>query len=63
MFAILLLIATILIVYIYNFLNQKYSYWSSRGIVGPKPFFIFGNLTQNILKRKTTGQIAIEVYK
>lgn len=43
----------------YLWLRHRYSYWERRGVKGPKPVFVFGNL----LKQLTFQEHISEAYK
>lgn len=63
MFAILLIIVTALIVYLYNKLRNTYNYWNVRNVEGPKPHFFVGNNLANLLRKKSIGEIIEDAYK
>nr|QLI62168.1 cytochrome P450 19 [Streltzoviella insularis] len=37
--------------FVYLWFQHKFSYWSKKGVTGPKPVFLFGNI-QDVIKRK-----------
>ncbi|XP_066262203.1 uncharacterized protein [Euwallacea similis] len=47
----------------FSWTRLKYSYWEKRGIVGPKPIPLLGNIGKHILGRCTLGQAIHESYK
>lgn len=46
-----LLIAIVIIVYIMLWFRYKFSYWSERGVVGPKPNFFFGHIKKVVTSK------------
>ncbi|RZC38867.1 p450 domain containing protein, partial [Asbolus verrucosus] len=43
-------------------LKLNYEYWEKRGVPGPKPKFIVGNLAQTFLGKKSPTEIFCDVY-
>lgn len=41
----------------------KLDYWSKRGVIGPKPSLIFGNIWDMMTGKKAMGEIYVEIYK
>lgn len=63
MWLILLLIAVLLFAYFYKNIDKKQSYWKERNVPGPDPTFLVGNMLENMVKKKSLGQILIDIYK
>ncbi|VEN58316.1 unnamed protein product [Callosobruchus maculatus] len=53
----------VLVIVIVVWLRRSYSYWSNKGIPGPEPKWIVGNLGSNIIRKKSFGDIVTEVYR
>ena len=47
--ALVTLVVTPLAIWVYMYYKKKYNYWAKRGIRGPKPTIVFGNLFQSVL--------------
>lgn len=58
--AVALLLVTFLLYYISV---SKYEYWKKRGVLGPKPVPLLGNIGDAILMKKQLGEIYTDIYK
>ncbi|XP_063236386.1 probable cytochrome P450 6a14 [Bacillus rossius redtenbacheri] len=47
---------------VYWWLSSKYTYWSDRGVPGPKPSVIFWNAKDIVLRKKIRAEVYQEVY-
>ncbi|KAJ3641253.1 hypothetical protein Zmor_027767 [Zophobas morio] len=59
MFVLLVVLA---VVAVYYFLKLNYRYWEKRGVVGPKPNFLVGNLGKSFILKASPGEIFADVY-
>lgn len=59
----LLVLVVLLLVLFWYWLKPKYSYWNDRGIPGPTPWPLFGNIGWHLLGRCTLGEAIREIYK
>lgn len=48
---------------IYFYITEKYKFFESRGIAGPKPEFFFGNLREAFFKRRHFSSIINDFYE
>ncbi|KAL4713150.1 hypothetical protein ACJJTC_018795 [Scirpophaga incertulas] len=46
----------------YIFCKRKYSYWSAKGITGPKPFPVFGNYVRVFLQKQFVNECINDIY-
>jgi len=44
------------------YLTSNFDYWKSRGIRGPQPIPIFGNMKDVMLSKKFIGNFTLELY-
>ncbi|XP_044262899.1 cytochrome P450 6g1-like [Tribolium madens] len=56
-----ILLLTIIII-IYYLLHLNYQYWRKRGVPGPKPRFLVGNMGKSFICKSSPGQIFTEAY-
>jgi hypothetical protein len=56
----LLLVPLLITVYLY-YVN-KFTYWKRRGVLTPKPVPLFGNFLMAMLQKRSPGQILQDVY-
>lgn len=47
----------------YLWTKQKLSYWNRRGVTGPKPNFVFGNVGPTITFAENMGSLTEKWYK
>lgn len=47
---------------LYYYFTRTFNYWKSRGVVGPEPVPLFGNLKESALRRKNMGVVFKEIY-
>ncbi|XP_061711771.1 cytochrome P450 6B5-like [Cydia pomonella] len=47
---------------VYLYLTRNYSYWKKRGIAGPEPVPVFGNLKDTALRRTTFNELFKHFY-
>jgi cytochrome P450 family 6 len=60
-FNIFLLIATVLLaLYYYN--RQKHNYWRARGVKGPTPWPIVGNIGKVFFRKTSLADFLMEIY-
>jgi cytochrome P450 family 28 len=59
MFVVLFISAVLIALY---FLKENYEYWKKRGVPGPKPKFIVGNLGQSFLMKKSPFEVFTDIY-
>ncbi|XP_066155879.1 uncharacterized protein [Euwallacea fornicatus] len=57
---VLLLVSLILFL---SWVRSKYSFWEKRGVKGPKPIPLLGNIAKHVLGRCTIGQALHEIYR
>ncbi|KAF5281197.1 hypothetical protein FQA39_LY17837 [Lamprigera yunnana] len=62
MFTLCVLIS-IFCAYLYYHLKIHYEYWKTRGVPNPTVSYMFGNLYESVIFRKSLGQIYHEIYK
>ncbi|XP_025263421.1 cytochrome P450 6A1-like [Camponotus floridanus] len=60
-FEILCIIATTFLA-VYYYFTSNYDFWKSRGIRGPKPKPVFGNIKDVALNNKFIGDYLLEIY-
>lgn len=60
---VLLIVLTVVIVVSCYRLTSQYDFWSSRGVPGPKPSFLFGNFKHVTLAKISLGDFLTEGYK
>jgi cytochrome P450 family 28 len=60
MFVVLVVSAVLIALYV---LKENYEYWKKRGVPGPKPKFIVGNLGQSFLMKKSPFEVFTDIYK
>lgn len=53
--------AVILVIYYY--FTSTFDFWKSRGIPGPQPIPLFGNVKDVMLTRKAMSNYLLEIYK
>lgn len=61
MLLLLLLLASVYVIYKYVTANNNY--WKDRGVPYEPPTFLFGSLKDNIMMRKHFGQIMTDIYR
>uniref|UniRef100_A0AAT9UTT0 Cytochrome P450 6PZ29 n=1 Tax=Maconellicoccus hirsutus TaxID=177089 RepID=A0AAT9UTT0_MACHI len=59
----LILIVILLLIYFHRWLTKRYSYFEHLGIPYLKPNFLFGNLTDAFLLRKSISEVYADLYK
>lgn len=52
-----------LLVAVYLYYVNKFTYWKRRGVMTPKPIPLFGNFLMPMLQKRSPGQILQDVYK
>jgi len=60
-FNIFLLIAAILLA-LYHYNRKKHDYWRARGVKGPTPWPILGNIGRVFFRKTSLGDFLMEVY-
>ncbi|XP_076241483.1 cytochrome P450 6a2-like [Calliopsis andreniformis] len=48
---------------IYYYLTSTYDFWKSRGVNGPKPVFLFGNIKDVMLQKMSMAEYLTKVWK
>lgn len=48
---------------VFYILRRNYSYWKERGVPGPDPTFIFGNLGPAFTGKKSLTEVYAEIYR
>ncbi|OAD56723.1 Cytochrome P450 6B4 [Eufriesea mexicana] len=48
---------------IYYYFTIKFKFWESRGVIGPRPIFLFGNFLKVILARTTLPEYVKQIYE
>ncbi|XP_071646284.1 cytochrome P450 6A1-like isoform X1 [Temnothorax longispinosus] len=61
-FEILCGIAVVIILALYYFLTSNYDFWKSRGVRGPRPIPVFGNLKNVTFSKISVGYYLAELY-
>nr|WIT94143.1 cytochrome P450 monooxygenase CYP347E7 [Euwallacea interjectus] len=61
MFWIVLFIVSLIL--FLSWMRSKYSYWEKRGVKGPTPIPLFGNIAKHVLGRCTMGQAIYDIYR
>nr|ACZ97410.2 cytochrome P450 CYP6CT1 [Zygaena filipendulae] len=59
---ILLCLFMLMILSLYLWFRHKYSYWSKRGVFGPRPVVLFGNMLDVLMSRKQIFQPYCDYY-
>lgn len=44
-------------------MKPKYDYWTNRGVFGPKPSALVGNLGDNVKAKKSLGLVYASIYE
>jgi len=47
----------------FAYINEKYKFFNTRGIAGPKPEFFFGNMREAFYKRRHFSSIIDDFYQ
>nr|CAI5835402.1 unnamed protein product [Callosobruchus analis] len=58
-----LILVPIAVLACFFWMQNRYSYWSSRGVPGPDPTFIVGNVGPTVLRQKSVGEIVTSLYR
>ncbi|RZC35328.1 p450 domain containing protein [Asbolus verrucosus] len=58
----LLILAIVAIATAYYFLNLNYRYWKKRGVPGPKPTLLLGNLGPSFFLKKSPAEVYEDIY-
>jgi cytochrome P450 family 6 len=59
-----ILCACVTILYLfYYYLTVNFDYWTSRGVIGPKPIPFFGNVIDYMLGKKCMGDFYRDIYE
>ncbi|XP_015434757.1 PREDICTED: probable cytochrome P450 6a14 [Dufourea novaeangliae] len=53
---------SVILFLLYYYLTSNFNYWKNRGVSGPRPVPIFGNLRQMIMKNLFLGEILKQMY-
>lgn len=48
---------------LYYYLTADFDYWTSRGVNGPKPVPVFGNIINFVLGKRSLGDVLKDVYE
>jgi hypothetical protein len=56
------LLLVLLLVAVYLYYVNKFTYWKRRGVLTPKPIPLFGNFLMAMLQKRSPGQIVEDVY-
>lgn len=48
---------------LYYYLTADFDYWTSRGVNGPKPVVVFGNITNHVFGKRSLGDVLKDVYE
>ncbi|XP_059061353.1 cytochrome P450 6B2-like [Achroia grisella] len=56
------LVVIALLYILYHYFTRNFNYWKSRGIVGPDPVPLFGNIIKAALRYETHGQAIAKIY-
>ncbi|XP_017757738.1 PREDICTED: cytochrome P450 6B1-like [Eufriesea mexicana] len=51
-----------LLLALYYYLGSSFDYWKNRGVVGPKPIPIFGNVKDVLLRKINLGDYVAQIY-
>lgn len=52
----------VVILTLYYYFTSTFGFWKSRGIRGPRPTVLFGNVKDLMLARKATSDYSTEIY-
>ncbi|RZC42383.1 p450 domain containing protein, partial [Asbolus verrucosus] len=59
----ILILLTVAIGALFYILSLNYQYWRKRGVPGPKPTFLLGNLGQSFFLKKSPAEVFEQIYK
>lgn len=48
--------------FLYYYLTSTYDFWKSRGVNGPEPKLLFGNMKSVLLGKKSNADFSKEIY-
>lgn len=48
---------------LYYILKRKYNYWKDRGVPGPDPTFLFGNIGPVLIGNKNMTELYADMYR
>jgi cytochrome P450 family 6 len=60
--SIYLAILVVVLTFVYKAFTRNFDYWKRKGVIGPKPHFVFGNLKDVILQQKSVNVKFNELY-
>ena len=57
------LVLAVVILVIYKYYANKFTYWEKRGVPFPRPLPIVGNFLLPLLQKRSPGQFLWDIYK
>lgn len=58
-----LIVVGVVLTLLYYLIQRNYSYWSKKGVPGPKPKFLIGNFGDSFIGKRSSGEIVTDIYR